>query len=100
MPNYDFYNKETDEIETHTLRMSELDEFKENNPHLERRISAPAIVGGVSGSGVKNDGGWAENMSRIAAAHPGSPLADRYGTRSAKEIKTREVLKKHGVLDK
>jgi len=53
------------------------------------------------GRGPKVDGGFTENMQRIAESHPGTPLADRYGsssTRSTKEIKTREVLKKHGVL--
>lgn len=96
--NYDFRNKDTGEIETHSMSWKDLDEFKENNPHLERVISAPAIVSGSGG--MRNDSGWAENMSRIAEAHKGTPLADRYGKASAKEIKTRDVLKKHGVLDK
>ena len=34
-------------------------------------------------------------MSRIAEAHPTSPLADRYGKKSIKQVKTREVIKKH-----
>ena len=53
------------------------------------------------GVGPKVDNGFTENMQRIAESHPGTPLADKYGTSSTKttkEIKTREVLKKHGVL--
>ena len=52
---------------------------------------------GIGGTGdrIKNDAGWKENLSRIAEAHPSSALADRYGKKTTKEIKTREVLKKH-----
>ena len=36
-------------------------------------------------------------MQRIAAAHPGSALADRFGgsTQSHQEIKTRNAINKH-----
>ena len=37
---YTFLNKNTNEIEEHTMRLAEYDQFKENNPHLERYISA------------------------------------------------------------
>lgn len=36
MPTYTFRNKETNEIVEHVCKMSELDKFKEDNPHLER----------------------------------------------------------------
>ena len=53
----------------------------------------------IGGVGPKTDGGFNENMQRIAEAHPGSPLAQRYGGHgmSHKEMKTRDVLKKHGL---
>ena len=44
---------------------------------------------------MKNDGGWKDNLSRIAEAHPTSALADRYRSRGAKEIATRQVVQKH-----
>ena len=53
------------------------------------------------GVGPKTDGGFNERMQQIADSHPGSPLADRYGgvkNKSHKEIKTRNVLKKHKVI--
>ena len=53
------------------------------------------IVAGVSGLTHKNDQGWKENMSRIAEAHPTSPLADRYGKKSIKQIKTQQALTKN-----
>ena len=34
-------------------------------------------------------------MSRIAEAHPTSPLADRYGKKSIKQIRTQQALKKN-----
>ena len=54
----------------------------------------------ASGTGdrIKNDSGWKENLSRIAEAHPNTPLGDKYNKKSTKELKTRQVLKKHGVL--
>ena len=41
---------------------------------------------------------WKDNLSRIAEAHPGSPLAYRHGKKSTKDINTRQVLKKHKIL--
>ena len=36
-------------------------------------------------------------MQRIAAAHPGSPLDDKFGgsTRTHQELKTRDAIDKH-----
>jgi len=50
------------------------------------------------GIGPKQDNGMTENLQRIAEAHPGTPLADRYGGETTKQQKTRAVLKKHGVV--
>jgi len=84
------------------MPMAELDEYKKLNPQVQQ-IPVPVAIAGdhMMGVGPKVDGGFTENMQRIAESHPGTPLADRYGsssTRSTKEIQTRNVLKKHGVL--
>ena len=42
---YTFLNKNTNEIEEHTMRLAEYDKFKEDNPHLERYFSAENVVG-------------------------------------------------------
>jgi hypothetical protein len=42
---YTFLNKNTGEIEEHTMRLAEYDEFKENNPHLERYFTPDGIPG-------------------------------------------------------
>lgn len=36
MPNYDFRNKDTGVITTERMSYTKLDEFKEQNPHLEQ----------------------------------------------------------------
>ena len=97
MPSYSFRNTETGEEFDDILTLSEREKFLEQNSHIEQLPSRVSIVGG-HGDRIKNDGGWKENMSRIAEAHPGSPLASRYGKDTAKNINTRNVLKKHKVL--
>ena len=44
---------------------------------------------------MKTDGGWKDMLSRIGDAHPGSKVHDLYGNKSTKDIKTRQVVKKH-----
>ena len=95
MPNYDFVNKDSGDVETHNMSWKELDKFKEDNPHLTRKITAPAIVGGLGSGGVKAGGGLDEVFAKTAEKYPDSPLADRYGKKSIKDIKTREVVNKH-----
>lgn len=49
MPTYNFRNKETNEEIELTMRMSELDEYKEKNPHMEQFLTGtPSIVSGVN----------------------------------------------------
>ena len=96
MPTYDFENTKTGEVTTEMMSMSELDIFKKKNPHMKQLITKVNIVSGVMGMGrMKSDGGWNDNLQRIAEAHPTSPLADRYKKKSIKEVKTQQVLKKH-----
>lgn len=42
---YTFLNKNTNEIEEHTMRLAEYDKFKEDNPHLERYFSVDGLAG-------------------------------------------------------
>jgi len=94
MPRYDFLNNETGEIEEHFMSYTKLDEFKADNPHLKQQVSAPNIVGGT-GDRVKRDAGMNEVLSRIAEKHPNSKLADSHGNKSIKDIKTKQIVKKH-----
>ena len=96
MPTYSFKNNDTGEEWEEFFTISGKEEFLEKNKHIQQLPSLISIVGGVGG--IKNDSGWGDNMSRIAEAHPGSPLAMRYGKKSTKDINTRQVLKKHKIL--
>ena len=102
MPTYRFYDTVTQEEYDEFMLMAELDEYKKLNPQVNQVPVAVAIAGDhIMGVGPKVDSGFTENMQRIAESHPGTPIADKYGsssTKTDKEIKTREVLKKHGVL--
>ena len=47
------------------------------------------------------DGGMKEVFSRVAEAHPNSPLADRFGdNRTAQQKRVQEVGRKHGLVRK
>ena len=93
MPTYDFINKKTGKEYSEFMSISEKETYLEQNPHIKQLINKINIVSGTGG--IKTDSGWKENMSRIAEAHPTSPLAQRYGKRSIKQVKTEQVIKKH-----
>ena len=93
MPTYTFHNKVTGVVEDKILKMSEKEQYLKDNPDLEQVLTGLNIVAGVGS--IKSDSGWKENLSRIAEAHPRSPLADRHGKKSIKEIKTKQVVEKH-----
>ncbi len=97
MPTYTFYDaqlrREWDEFMTISAR----GQYLEDNPHIQQIIKPVAIAGDhLMGLGPKVDGGFTENMQRIASAHPTSPLADKYGSgQSNAQIKARNVINKY-----
>ena len=95
MPIYSFENVKTGKEYTEQMSMSELDAYLKKNKNIRQVFTSLNIVGGVSGLTHKQDGGWKDNLQRIAEAHPGSPLADRYKKKSIKEIRTKEAINKH-----
>ena len=101
MPTYTFFDEDSDETFDMFLSMAEREKYLKRNPQIRQVPVAVAIAGDhIMGVGPKVDGGFNERMEQIANSHPGSPLADRYGgsSKSHKEIKTRNVLKKHRVI--
>lgn len=98
MPTYEFLNKNTGKIEEHVMSVSIYDQFKSENPHLERYFeSVPLFSYSGTGdmAGRKTDNTWKEVMSKIAEQNPRSPLADNVLRKSTKRIKTDQVLQKH-----
>ena len=80
------------------MSISEKEKFLKKNKQIKQVIKPVAIAGDhLMGVGPKVDGGFTENMQRIAAAHPDSPMSERWGgsSMSHKEIKTRRAIEKH-----
>jgi len=98
MPTYEFVNTKTKKIEEHIMSISAYDQFKVDNPHLQRYYSdAPTFSYTGSGdlSGKKADGGWKETLQKIAEQNPRSPLADQVLRKDIKRVKTDQILEKH-----
>ena len=99
MPTYTFYNTETDEQFDDFMSWSQRETYLKENPHIEPMLTTAALVG--DHIIMKTDGGMKDTFSRIAEAHPNSPLADRYGSgRSCKSKKVENIGKKHGLIRK
>lgn len=95
MPLYTFENKKTGKEFTEMMTISEMENYLLKNKHIRQIINSVNIVAGVSGMSYRTDGGWKDNLSRIAEAHPNSPLAQQHRKRSVKEVKTEQVVKKY-----
>lgn len=93
MPLYTFRDKTTGEQWEELLSFASREErLKDTN--IQQVIHSPAIISGISGVTHKNDSGFNDMMSRIAAANPTSPLAEKYGDKSVKASKTREAVRR------
>ena len=96
MPTYSFKNTRTGEEYQDFMSWKQRQNYLKDYPHIEPCLTTPALVGDhLMGVGPAVDNGFKENMSRIAEAHPTSPLADRYGKKSIKQIRTQQALKKN-----
>ena len=95
MPIYTFENTKTGKVYDDMMSIAEKEEFLEKNKHIKQKLTTINISSGVMGVNMKNDGGWKDNLSRIAEAHPNSELAKQHKRRSTKEVKTQQVIEKH-----
>lgn len=93
MPTYTFHNKVTGETWDEFLSLSAREE-RLKDPNIQQVPTAPAFISGLAGVTHKNDSGFNDMMSRIAAANPTSPMAEKYGDKGIKASKTREAVKK------
>ena len=94
MPTFTFRNTKTGEEFDDFLTNSKREELLKKNPHIKQMPSMFSIAGGT-GDRIKNDAGWHEVLAKGAEAHPDSQLGQRYGRKSAKQIKTDAVIAKH-----
>ena len=97
MPIYTFENTKTGEVFDDMMMIAEKEVYLKKNKHIRQMLTTINISkSGVVGHGqMKTDNGWKEMQSRIAEAHPISPFADQHGKKSAKQIKTQQVVEKH-----
>lgn len=67
MPFYEFKNLDTGEIEEHSMRIAELDQFKEDNPHLQRHLSgSPGLTTDGSVSVMRRAGSeWQDVLKKV-----------------------------------
>ena len=96
MPTYTIKNNEDNKHFDTVCSYDELQVFLNEHPDFSKVLTAPNIVSGIDGKTHKVDDGFKENMSRIAEAHPNSPMAQTYGSnRNHKEIKKYNTITKH-----
>ena len=95
MPIYTFENTKTGKVFDDMMSISDKESYLKKNKHIKQLITTINISSGVVGVNMKNDGGWKDNLSRIAEAHPTSELAKQHRRRSTKEVKTQQVVEKH-----
>jgi hypothetical protein len=74
MPTYKFKDKNTGEVFERTMKIAELDQFRDDNPHLETIISAPMICDPVRVGVRRQDGGFKEVLQKVHERTPGSKL--------------------------
>ena len=65
MITYEFYNTETNEIEEHRMSYKDLDKFKADNPHREKKVSAPASISQAGSTLNKTSGDWKNLLTKI-----------------------------------
>ena len=72
MPTYEFKNTKTGEVEEKIMRISELDDYKKDNPHMKQQISSNVnMITGTDGSVLQKAGdGWKEVQQRIQSGLP------------------------------
>ena len=96
MPIYSFKNTKTGKVYDDMMSIADKEVYLKKNKHIQQMVTQINISSGVVGVGAtRNDNGWKEMQSRIAEAHPASEFAQQHGKRTAKEIKTQAVVKKH-----
>ena len=92
MPSYDFFNRNTNQVEEHRMSYTVLDEFLQSNPHLERYHSAenlPIFGDGmrmsVPGIGQPHAAFESGVIQRIKDNVPGNTLHKSHKTKKIRE---------------
>jgi hypothetical protein len=92
LPTYQFLNTETNEIEEHRMSYTVLDEFKQNNPNLERYFSIEGLAGlgdglrmSTPGTGQPVKAFEQGVIQRMKDTIPGNTLSKTHKTKMPRE---------------
>ena len=92
MPVYQFLNKNSNEIEEHKMSYTVLDQFKEDNPHLERYFTTESLPGfgdsmrmSLPGHGQGVAAFEHGVIDRIKKTVPGNRLGQTHKTKAPRE---------------
>lgn len=95
MPTFVFRNEETGEEFEDFISNSRKEELLAKNPHITQ-VPTTFGIASISGDIVsKTDDTWKEVLSKVAEAHPESPVGERFGKKTIKDIRTRNIVDKH-----
>jgi hypothetical protein len=94
MPVYDLMNTETGEEWEETMSYNDMKELTADGKVriMYKKINFAHAVGSDGGGKIPDH--FKEKMAELAEKNPNTPLADQYGSKSHKDIKTREAVKK------
>lgn len=94
MPVYDLMNTETGEEWEEKMSYEDMKVLTADGKIqiMYKKINFLHAPGSDGGGKIPDH--FKEVMSRVADANPNSPLADQYGSKSIKDVKTREAVEK------
>ena len=98
MPTYVFKDKLTGDQFEKFLSISEKEQFLKDNPDYKSILTAPNIISGARVS-TRKLGGFKEVLQKVGEGNPGSAVDRTYNRRTAKQVATDKIAKKHGVKD-
>ena len=93
MPTYTLEDIETGEQHEVFMSFGEMQEYKKIH-NLKQIIQAPNIVSGARVSTGKL-GGFKEVLQKVGEAYPGGAVDKQHNRRTAKQVKTDAIYKKH-----
>ena len=95
MPVYDLRNNETGEEWEERLSYDDMKALTADGKIVLVYNKFPGVVHATgSGGGGKVPDHFKEVMSRVAEQNPNTPVAEKWGSKSIKEVKTRDAVDK------
>ena len=95
MPTYTSFNKRTKKEFDDMMSIAEMEDYLKKNKHIKQVLKGINIVASVGSRTGKTDSGWKDTLSKIAEAHPQSPLAKQHTKKTIKQIKTEQAIAKN-----